>query len=292
MMAAEKLAPAKGASTLTELLRRSFVDPDLRRLLFEHPNRAANIFCFNEDDHQRLRQTSWSDLEAAVGRIIRYKLMPVQIGRRVWITPQAGSGQAEEERLEIFLDQSTTGAQIGADGISNRKGVVFGSGTHPTTRLPVQLLEKFVQPGMRVLDLGTGSGVLAIVAAKLGAESVVGLDIDSSAVEAARANARRNALDENVKMQVGGVDWLHAHSKEPFDLIVANILAAIHMQTIEQGLLRHLEPGGRVILSGMHRSGAIRVAQALYQAGAAEVKYVRLGAWYALSTTLGKEVDP
>jgi ribosomal protein L11 methyltransferase len=288
MMAAEKLAPAKGASKLAELLRRAFTDPDLRRLLFEQPDLAVDRFGLNAEDQQRLRRTSWSDLETAVGRMIRYKLMPVQISRRVWITPQPGSGQADDQRLEIFLDQSTTGAQIGADGLSNRKGVVFGSGTHATTRLAVLLLEKFVQPGMRVLDLGTGSGVLAISAAKLGAGEVVGLDIDSYAVQAARANTQRNGLDGKVVLQVGGVEWLHTAKPCAFDLIVANILADIHLQTIGQGLLEHLKPGGRAIFSGMHQRGAQYIAQELYKSGAVTVEYMRMGSWFALTAVIGE----
>jgi ribosomal protein L11 methyltransferase len=286
MMAAEKLAPVKGASKLAELLRRSFADPDLRRLLFEQPQRAAEQFGLDAEDQQRLRRTSWSELESAVGRIVRCKLMPVQVGRRVWIMPQPGNGLKDKKRIEILLDQSTTGAQIGADGLSNRKGVVFGSGSHLTTRLCVLMLEKFVQPGLRLLDLGTGSGVLAITAAKLGAADVVGLDIDSNAVEEARANARRNKLDGNVQVHVGGVEWLHAAQPDAFELIVANLLADIHLRTIRQGLLDHLAPGGRVILSGMHRAGALKVAHTLYKAGAVKVEYSRMGAWYALTTAM------
>jgi ribosomal protein L11 methyltransferase len=287
-MADKQLAPDPGASKLPQLLHRSLFDPDLKRLLFEQPQLAVERFELNDDDQQRLQQIDWPDLEYAVGRLVRFKLLPVQIGRRVWITPRPRNGQISEDRIEIFINQSATGAKIGVDGVSNRKGVVFGSGTHPTTRLCVLLLEKCVRPGMRVLDLGTGSGVLSIIAARLGSKTVVGLDIDPDAVRAAQENVQRNRLNECVRMFTGGVDWLRSHQVESFDLIVANILAVIHLQSIQQGLLDYLRDGGHVILSGMHQPGAQTVAHELRRAGASKVEYTRMGSWYALKARLGE----
>jgi ribosomal protein L11 methyltransferase len=287
MMADKQLAPEQGASKLPQLLYRSLFDADLKRLLFEEPQLAVERFDLDEDDQQRMMRASWSDLEYAVGRVVRYKLMPVQVGQRVWISPQPGNGNGGSDRVEIYLDQSATGAKIGPDGVSNRKGVVFGSGTHPTTRLCVLLLEKCVRPGMRVLDLGTGSGILSIAAAKLGAREVFGLDIDSEAVQAAHANLLRNGLNGSVRMQTGDVEWLRSNRVGSFDLIVANILANIHMQSIQDGLLENLSPGGQVIFSGMHRPGAQCVAQELYEAGAPKVEYTRMGSWFALKAKFG-----
>jgi ribosomal protein L11 methyltransferase len=286
-MANGQLAPDTGASKLPELLHRSLFDPEIKRLLIEQPHLAVERFDLDEEDQGRLKQLSWGDLEQAVGRLVRFKLMPVQVGQRVWISPQPGNGNGGSDRVEIFLDQSATGAKIGADGVSNSKGVVFGSGTHPTTRLCVLLLEICVRQGMRLLDLGTGSGILSIVAAKLGATEVVGLDIDAEAALMAQANLERNGLNGRVSVHTGGVQWLHSSMEPAFDLIVANILANIHLESIQGGLLDHVANGGQVILSGMHHPGAQCVAQELYKAGAAKVEYTRMGPWYALKARLG-----
>jgi ribosomal protein L11 methyltransferase len=288
MMVEKELAPSTGASKLPRLIGRALFDPDLKHLLLEQPHLVAERFGLDEDDQQRLMRANWSDLEYAVGCMVRSKFMPVQVGRRVWISPLPKNGQEHPDRIDIFIDQSSTGAKIGYDGLSNRKGVVFGSGTHPTTRLCVLLLERHLQPGLRVLDLGTGSGILSIVAVRLGAGAVVGLDVDEAAVAAARANTHRNELDGNVQMHIGKADWLQSSEEPTFDLIVANILADIHLQSIKDGLLDYLSSGGRVILSGMHHNGAVRVAQALYQAGVDEVEYLRMGTWYALNAQLGE----
>jgi ribosomal protein L11 methyltransferase len=289
MMANGQLAPDTRASKLPELLHRSLFDPELKRLLIEQPQLAVERYDLDEEDQGRLKQLTWGDLEHAVGRLVRFKLLPVQVGQRVWISPQPGNGNGGSDRVEICLDQSATGAKIGADGVSNCKGVVFGSGTHPTTRLCVLLLERCVRPGMRVLDLGTGSGILSIAAAKLGAREVVGLDIDPDAIKAARENVQRNELNGYVHFAIGGVEWLRDNQDDSFDLIVANILANIHMESIHEGMLQHLSNGGQVILSGMHHPGAERVAQELYKAGAAKVEYTRLGSWYAIKARLGEK---
>lgn len=278
-------------SRLPELLRRAAFDLELKRMLFEEPAQAAHRFGLDNADLQRLRRLSPTDLDAVLGRLVRYKLAPLPIGQRLWIVPDGGVLPSGGDRIEIVIDQSATGAMIGTDGTSARNGQVFGSGTHPTTRLCIQLLERHLKPGMRMLDIGTGSGILALTAAKLGAGQVLGLDIDPDAVATAQRNVHRNAEQSIVKLYVGGVEWLRANASQPFDLMVANILAGIHLQSIQQGLLEHLAPGGRVILSGMHRAGAVAVAQALYQAGAQQVAYSRQGSWYALTTTLENGTD-
>jgi ribosomal protein L11 methyltransferase len=157
---------------------------------------------------------------------------PVLIGQRLLVLP-AWLENPHPDRIPILLDP----------------GMAFGTGTHPTTKLSLEALEKHVRPGSRVLDLGTGSGILAIAAAKLGADAVLGLDIDPVAVESAKANLLRNDVGDVVSVDVGSIRDCPARAS--FDLIVANILTPILLQLLEQGLDDLVPSGGKLILSGI-----------------------------------------
>ncbi|MFZ2854874.1 MAG: 50S ribosomal protein L11 methyltransferase, partial [Rhodocyclaceae bacterium] len=122
-------------------------------------------------------------------------------------------------------------------------GMAFGTGSHPTTRLCLEWLERIVVPGATILDYGCGSGILAIAAAKLGATSVLGVDIDLQAVAAARNNAERN----NVSARFD--DSARALSGQ-FDIVVANILAN-PLKALAPAITGHVRAGGRLALSGI-----------------------------------------
>ncbi len=128
-------------------------------------------------------------------------------------------------------------------------GMAFGTGTHPTTRLCLLALAEWLQPGERILDLGTGSGILAIAAARRGASRVWALDIDPVAVRVARENVQRNRLADRVEVARGSLEEALARG-EQFDGILANILAPVIQRFCEQGLSALLRPGGWVIVSG------------------------------------------
>jgi ribosomal protein L11 methyltransferase len=107
---------------------------------------------------------------------------------------------------------------------------------------------------MSVIDLGCGSGILAVAAARLGAARVLALDIDPLAVEATRANCRRNSVSDTVAAELGSLDALdmpRLSAYHPADLLVANILAPVLIEMLAAGLERHVAPGGLVILSGI-----------------------------------------
>jgi ribosomal protein L11 methyltransferase len=125
-------------------------------------------------------------------------------------------------------------------------GHAFGSGSHPSTRLVLAALETIVTGGERVLDVGCGSGVLAIAACRLGAASALGIDIDPAAVEATRANAERNGVADRV---LASTDDLH-DIEGTFDVVVANIGARV-LRELATEIIAHVRPGGSLVLAGL-----------------------------------------
>ncbi len=124
-------------------------------------------------------------------------------------------------------------------------GLAFGTGQHQSTRLCLQLLAEQINGGEHVLDVGTGSGILAVAAAKLGAASVLATDIDPLAVDAARQTARQNQLSDQVRVSEGSIP-----SNKQFDLITANLTADI-LQYLAKDLASVLKPEGKLIASGL-----------------------------------------
>lgn len=156
---------------------------------------------------------------------------PIRVSDRLWIVP-SWHESPNPAAINLILDP----------------GMAFGTGSHPTTRLCLEWLERNVAAACTVLDYGCGSGILAIAAARLGAGRVAGVDIDPQAVESARANAERNE-----------VNALFADSALPvageYDLVVANILSN-PLRVLAPAICAHVRPGGRLALSGILREQA------------------------------------
>ena len=156
---------------------------------------------------------------------------PIRVSERLWIVP-SWHDAPNPTAVNLILDP----------------GMAFGTGSHPTTRLCLEWLERTVHEDCTVLDYGCGSGILAIAAARLGAIKVAGVDIDPQAVEAAYANAERN-----------GVTALFADSAQPvageYDLVVANILSN-PLRVLAPAICAHVKNGGQLALSGILREQA------------------------------------
>jgi len=130
--------------------------------------------------------------------------------------------------------------------------MAFGTGAHTTTRHCLEALELHVTTDDFVADLGCGSGILAIAAARLGAGRVVALDIDPQAVKLARENVLRNGVADRVRVTLGSMAELEtAGGSRGFDLIVANIRASVLEDLIQTGVSGYLASGGRVVMSGI-----------------------------------------
>ena len=173
---------------------------------------------------------------------------PVKISQRFTIVPTWETYEpVSSDELIIELDP----------------GMAFGTGTHPTTVMSLQALEKTVQPGQRVIDVGTGSGVLAIGAALLGASQVHALDLDDVAVTAAKINVKLNKVQDRTTVVQGNLlDTI----KEPGDVVVANILAEIIISFTDDAF-QVVKPGGHYITSGIISAKKNDVKEALEASG-------------------------
>jgi ribosomal protein L11 methyltransferase len=184
----------------------------------------------------------------------------LHLTRRLVVNPSWISYQPADGEIVITLDP----------------GGAFGTGTHETTAMCAEFLDERLLPGARVLDLGTGSGILAIVAASLGAGRVEAIDIDPAAVEVAKANCRINQAQ--VDCHQGELpESRHA----PFDLIVANIIADV-ICAIAPGIPGQLAEGGLFIASGIIEDKLGRVLDAARQAGLDCLECRERGDWRAV----------
>lgn len=162
---------------------------------------------------------------------------PLPIGRRLlivpaWRKPELGG------RLPLVLEP----------------GMAFGTGTHPTTQLMLVALEDLLRPGQPVADLGCGSGILSIAALLLGAHSVLAVDIDAEAVALTRHNAELNHVSDRLRVEQGSHDLLRRPDLAPpegFPLVLANILAGVLAEMLQQGLASAVCPSGYLVLSGI-----------------------------------------
>lgn len=190
----------------------------------------------------------------------------MRVGSRLVIRPTWRRHRAEPGDVVLALDP----------------GMAFGTGLHPTTRLCLAAIEQAADrgeiEGARVLDVGCGSGILAIAAARLGAVRVLGLDIDQIAVEATVANARRNHLVRRIHARVGSLP----SGEPPHDLVLANLIASVLVALAAQ-LRNELRPGGVLLASGIFADRETAVVDALRNAGLETFERTIEGDWVALA---------
>jgi len=166
-------------------------------------------------------------------------------------------------------------------------GMAFGTGTHPTTSLCLRTLESIIQEGDEVIDVGTGSGILAIGACRLGASKVLALDLDPVAVSSAKENTRLNGLEDRIQVVesdllsvLKGEGSTDVEIKLPVRVVVANILAEIILLFIED-VYQALAPGGYYIASGIYKNKEQAVQEALIAAGFELERTAREEDWVA-----------
>ena len=161
-------------------------------------------------------------------------------------------------------------------------GMAFGTGLHPTTRMCLEQIEQRTLPGVRVLDVGTGSGILALAAAKLGAANVHCIDNSSVAVESAVANAETNHLSDRINVVLGVLDETEStRLSGQYDLVLANIIARV-IGSIAPYLAQVLAPDGMLITSGIIEDRRHEAEQPLLAAGLKLIDQVMIDDWVTL----------
>lgn len=158
-------------------------------------------------------------------------------------------------------------------------GMAFGTGLHPTTRMCLQAAEGRIRPGMTILDVGTGSGILSIAAARLGAKRILALDPDPIAVETATKNAAINHVEDILRVERGSVEVVP--DSHMYDLVFANILAEI-VTELAPALAASLRRGGVLIASGILDYKADGVEDALARAGMKRLEKIQEEDWVTL----------
>ena len=208
---------------------------------------------------------------------------PILIGKRLVIVP-AWMESPDPNRVAIKIDP----------------GMAFGTGTHPTTQLCLELMELFfddrpsttdhkassiVHGPLSIIDVGCGSGILSIAAIKLGAQTALGVDIDAGSVQNSRENANANGVGDEFILGVGSVDEIRngqfAFDKAP--LVIANILAPVIVRLFDGGLADLVQPNGAIILSGILQEQEQRVIEAAQTQGLKMNERRQMGDWVALT---------
>ena len=233
---------------LSTAIEDAYAGTDEEQAIFGEPGmpggqiwqRSKVVALFNEEDNAKAILATASEAlsiepppfqtellpEQDWVRLTQSQFDPIRVSERLWIVPSWHEAP-DPEALVLVLDP----------------GMAFGTGSHPTTRLCLEWLERTVTPGTTILDYGCGSGILAIAAAKLGAAGVLGVDIDAQAVTAARDNAKRNGIAarfEDSAQEIRG----------QFDIVVANILSN-PLKALAPAICAHVRPGGALAISGI-----------------------------------------
>jgi ribosomal protein L11 methyltransferase len=194
---------------------------------------------------------------------------PIKIGSKIVIVPAWEKYQAEEHELVVRMDP----------------GMAFGTGTHETTRLVMKIMQDVVRGGERVLDVGCGSGILAITASKLGAKSCNAYDIDPVAVKVAKENAKIAGCDNitvGTSDLLAGVERIHGG----YELCVANIVADIIIRMLPD-VHAYLSPSAPIILSGIVAEREDDIKNAAAKHGYSVVRIERENDWVAMMIRRG-----
>ncbi|MEM7536795.1 MAG: 50S ribosomal protein L11 methyltransferase [Chloroflexota bacterium] len=259
--------PIEGEYQLTV---KTYIKPgergaETRRLIEEGLWRLSLLYPVPEPTFTTIRQEDWANAWKEF-----YK--PLRVGNRVVLKPSWEEFDAQPDDIIIELDP----------------GMAFGTGLHPSTRLCIQALETYLQPGDALLDIGTGSGVLSIVGVKLGASQIWATDIDPLAVQVTQENAEINqiAVGDDTNFVVRQ-DSVPASKAGVYPVVVANILAEVLTKLFDSEydnvpLAEPLSEGGHMILAGILEEKAQMVIDAAARYGLTLVDTLQESDWVAL----------
>jgi ribosomal protein L11 methyltransferase len=216
------------------------------------------MYPFPEPEYRAVAEQDWAEAWKAYYH-------PIRLGRRIVIRPIWVEMETAPDDIVIALDP----------------GMAFGTGTHPTTQLCLEAAEDHIQPGHTVLDLGTGSAILAIAAAKLGAGHILAVDNDPVAVAVAQQNVALSGVDDRIIVQEGSLESVLASARR-FDVLLANILARVIVAMCSQRLGEVIRPGGIGIFSGILNTQADEVEAALRTTGLTPTARRQQGDWVVI----------
>ena len=191
---------------------------------------------------------------------------PIPIGKKLLVLP-AWLESEYPDRVAVRIDPS----------------MAFGTGTHPTTRLCLQAIETYLEPGKPVIDVGCGSGILSIAAALLGSGEILAVDIDNASVVSTKENATANGVMERIETGLGSVKEVKSglFSRKQAPLVVANILAPVIIRLFDAGLADLVAPEGTIILSGILAEQAAGIEAAAIAHGLTPVEKLQIDDWVA-----------
>lgn len=187
---------------------------------------------------------------------------PVKPGEKIVIKPSWEAYEPQGDEIVLHLDP----------------GMAFGTGTHETTSLCIEALEKHIQADQLVYDIGCGSGILSVAAALLGAKQVVGIDLDALAVQIAKDNVNLNQVEDKVNIYEGNLMDVLEHSG---DVVVSNIIAEIIVK-MSKDIRKYLKPGGIWISSGIIKDKQQEVKEAIIDAGLSILEIRSMGEWICM----------
>lgn len=192
---------------------------------------------------------------------------PIPIGKKLLILP-AWLENPEPARIAVKIDPS----------------MAFGTGTHPSTQLCLELVEAYVQPGQAVIDIGCGSGILSIAALKLGSSRALAVDIDAASVKATNENGAANGVLDRIECGLGSVSEINEgqFTIKQAPVVLANILAPVLIRLFNAGMATMVEPGGVIILAGILAEQGEGVKSSAAEHGLTFVEQRQSGDWVAL----------
>lgn len=195
---------------------------------------------------------------------------PIPIGKRLEVLP-AWIEKHDDSRISVHIDPS----------------MAFGTGTHPSTQLCLEMVESYTLPGQPAIDVGCGSGILAIAALRLGASHALAVDIDPASIKSTNENAAANKVQQNLECALGSVTEIlqGKYSLRQAPLVLVNILAPVIVRLYDAGLADLLTPGGTMVLSGILAEQAQDVKTAATQQGLTFTEMRQIEDWVALAFT-------
>lgn len=258
-------------AVLESVLGRLILEPDFQeRFFFDAPG-ALEEYELSSIEEERLRSLTRRQFHREIGTLVTHFLIPIDVADSFIILPASHSQAEPPGKTPILLSP----------------GWAFGNGSHATTELCLSALSRYLHPGDAFLDIGTGTGILSIAAARLGAGEARAYDIDSEAVELARKNMALNGMENIVQVEVGTVHDALQIRPQGWDLVAVNILGSVFMDLLESGLARTLKMNGILIGTAIKAQELGSVLAKIHHQGLKPIEQCQKHGWNSVIAMKG-----